>query len=421
MSDFGDRLLAGVRARILRRAYARCLKGLRRAATGRKLRVVFYVSELAKWKGDSLFRALKGSRRFEPVIAVMNLTRQAGDPPDAQRRSLDEKLRFFRDRGRAVIDVQKPGRRDIADVGEIGADIVFYQQPWDLPPQLKPTRVARRALTFYFPYYTPNYSDTEIEIDHKLHHQVFGHIVCDESTAAFYRAARKGMSGAYAGDYLPLGHPALDEIAFEPDPPPADGCVIYAPHWSVGFGDQVPPVPLSTFVETGRAILDYAKGHPEVRWAFKPHPMLKATLVSSGFMTPAEADAYYADWERLGESCQDGNYLGLFARSRAMVTDCGSFLTEYGCTGKPVIRLVNPKLRIGAQPCVGELYSKYYNVATAGELRAALEAVVGRNEDPRRGERLECLRGANLLGGHAARRIADYLDALVGPADGRFR
>ena len=103
MSDFGDRLLAGIRAGILRRDYARCLKRLRRAAAGRKLRVVFYVSELAKWKGESLFRALEGSERFEPVIAVMNLTRQAGDPPDAQRRSLDEKLRFFRDCGRAVI------------------------------------------------------------------------------------------------------------------------------------------------------------------------------------------------------------------------------------------------------------------------------------------------------------------------------
>ena len=421
MSDFGDRLLADVRAVALRRDYAHSLKRLRRAVAERKLKVVFCVAETAKWKGDSLFRELARSERFEPVIAVMNLTRQADDPLDEQRRALDEKLRFFGNRGMAAVNVQRLGRRDVADIDEVGADIVFYQQPWDLPPQLKPTRVARRALTFYFPYYTPNYSDTEIEIDHKLHHQVFGHVVCDESTARFYRSERRRMTGAYAGDYLPLGHPALDEISFEPDPPSADGCVIYAPHWSVGFGDKTPPVPLSTFVETGRAMLDYARAHPDVKWAFKPHPLLRSTLVDTGFMTEAETAAYYAEWDRLGETCLDGNYLGLFARSRAMVTDCGSFLTEYGCTGKPVIRLVNPQLRIGVQPFVGELYSKYYNVVTAGELSAALEMVVARGEDPRRGERLGCLKSANLLGGRAARRIADYLDALVGPPDGRFR
>lgn len=381
-------------------------------AAGRKLRVVFYVSELAKWKGDSLFRALERSARFEPVIAVMNLTRQADDSPDAQRRSLDEKLRFFRDRGRTVIDVQKLGRRDIADVGEIGADIVFYQQPWDLPPQLKPTRVARWALTFYFPYYTPNYSDTEIEIDHKLHHQVFGHIVCDESTAVFYREARKGMSGAYAGDYLPLGHPALDEIAFEPDFPSSDGCVIYAPHWSIDFGGHHPPLRYSTFVATGRAILVYAQAHPEIRWAFKPHPLLKATLVKSGFMTAAEVDAYYAAWECLGEVCYDGDYLGLFARSRAMITDCGSFLTEYGCTGKPVIRLVCPRLNAGVQPGVRDLYSTYYNVTTSAEAEAAFDSVLVRREDLRRADRLTCLHAANLVGGGCAQRIVDYLTSL---------
>ena len=411
MGELFDRVLYAVRVAWLRRNYRHALARIRGRKEAR-IKVAFLVSDLAKWKGASVFRALRETPPFDPFVAVMNMTRQAELSVGEQRRLLDEKMRFFAARGIPAVQVQRVGRKDTLTIGEIGADIVFYQQPWDLPPQLKPLPVSRRALTFYFPYYTPNYSDTAIEIDHKLHHQVFRHIVCDEATAVFYREARKRMSGAYAGDYLPLGHPALDEIAFEEDPPSADGCVIYAPHWSVDFGDHHPPLRYSTFVETGRAILAYAQAHPEIRWAFKPHPLLKVTLVKSGFMTAAEADDYYAAWESLGEACYDGDYLGLFARSRAMITDCGSFLTEYGCTGKPVIRLVCPRLNAGVQPGVRDLYSTYCNVTTAAEAEAAFDAVLVRGEDPRRADRLTCLQAANLVGGGCAQRIADYLTSL---------
>lgn len=412
ISDFCDRALAALRVVILRRNYSRDLSRIRRLAGGRNPKVAFLVSELSKWKGESLVRALETSGRFDPFVAVMNMTRQARLPEEEQRRLIEEKLAYFRGRGLRVVGIQRIGRKDTRTVEEIDADIVFYQQPWDLPPQMKPTRVSRRALTFYFPYFTPCYLDETLEIDHKLHHQLYGHIVCDERTAEIYRKARTRMSGPYAGDYLALGHPALDAIPFEEGVPDPSGCVIYAPHWSIVHGDHVPPLAYSTFLATGRAILDYAKAHPEVRWAFKPHPLLRTTLVKTGYMTEDEASRYYGDWERIGEACYDGDYPSLFARSRVIVTDCGSFLTEYGCTGKPVIRLVNPDLRIGVQPCIGDLYSTYYNVVTADELRTVLATVVEQGQDPKRAERIACLKRANLAGGDATRRIADYLEKL---------
>ena len=69
--------------------------------------------------------------------------------------------------------------------------------------------------------------------------------------------------------------------------------VIYAPHWAIkdiGFK-------YGTFEWSGQYMLNYAKSHPEIKWLFKPHPILFKTLVDTGLYTTQEAEQYYEDWE----------------------------------------------------------------------------------------------------------------------------
>lgn len=411
--DLGDRLVAFVRAVRTRSAYRRTLARIRRESRVRKIRVVFVVSELAKWKCQSVCDRLRRSPLFEPVVAVCNLTRLAHAPLQEQLAEGRSKADYFRKAGLTVVDIQKYGSKRTLSVEEIGADILFYQQPWDLSRALRPWVVARRALTFYVPYHTPGAFDLHLEIGHKVLHFLFGQVVCNEATAELYARLQKRAAGAYVTRYLPFGHPTLDQIT--PSSGDPNGPVIYAPHFSVTHGSCRPLLRLATFLENGREILDYAVAHPEIKWIFKPHPALRRTLVESGAMSEGDVNDYYAAWDRIGESCfgAPSEYLRLFARSRALITDCGSFLTEYGCTGKPVIRLVSPHLNVGSHPAVERLHRTYYNVCGLDELRAALRLVVESGEDPRRALRREALEATGLLGGNAAEKIVCHLESIV--------
>lgn len=416
VEDMKDSVLFGIRVMLLKRNYGRVLRRLRRACGSRRIRVAFLVSEIAKWKAQPVFDLMRASDLFDPFIAVMELTRNASRPVEELRRTGEEKVAYFTSRGMPAVDIWRYGTADTIDIGRLGADIVFYQQPWDLPRSMKPLPVSRRALTFYFPYSTPNRWLPKLDLGHKLHHFLFGYIVINEELAKLYLKMEKtDFIGAYAPRLLPFGHPTLDGIEFDDRPDDGSRCVIYAPHWSIQYGGLNPPLKYATFLENGRAILDYAKAHSEVKWAFKPHPGLKGTLVRQGAMTQAEVDAYYREWESIGEACYtaEGDYRKLFARSRALITDCGSFLTEYGCTGKPVIRLICRNLNVDPHPSVKALYAQYYNVRTAEEMYAAFETVVLKHEDPKREARVRELRRANLVGHDVAGRIVGYIRYLL--------
>lgn len=415
MDHLFDRLQYWVRVRRTIRNYRRCLEKLRAAARKRPIRVVFLVSEIAKWKGQGIFDLMKASDRFEPVIGILELTRFAGLPVDELKRRAAEKVEYFESRGMKTVDLWRYGTKDSLSVREVGADIVFYQQPWDLPKSMRPWNVAKDALTFYFPYSTPNRWLVDLDLGHKLHHYLFGYIVINAELAALYERLKKDFVGAYVPNLLPFGHPTLDAIEVDETPADLSRPVIYAPHWSIQYGGLNPPLKYSTFLENGRAILDYAKAHPEIKWAFKPHPDLMATVVRTGAMTQAEIDAYYHAWEEIGEACYtaESDYRKLFARSRALVTDCGSFLTEYGCTGKPVIRLICHNLNVEPHPAVKSLYAQYYNVRTEEELTSVFDEVVRKGNDTKRADRRRELDRANLVGHKVAKRIVDHLENLL--------
>lgn len=396
--------------------YARVLRRIRaKARRGQKIRVAFPVPELAKWKYQRVFEELAKSSLFDPFIAVMDLPENARLPTDELDRRIATRMRYFADRGMPVRDIWKKGSKDTISARELKADIVFYQQPWGLPKSLKPFTLSRHALTFYLPYFTPSNWDLSLHLDRPLHHLLYGYIVQDENVANTYASSQKLFRGAYSTRYLPLGHPSLDDIPFAGEKVDPDGPVIYAPHFSIEFGGIRQPCRFSTFLENGRQILEYAKSHPNVRWAFKPHPGLRRMLLKTGAMTQAEVDAYYGAWEKIGESCQTGpeDYYALFRRSRALITDCCSFLTEYGCTGKPIVWLVSGHSNFVMHPNVRELYATYYQARNLDEMYAKLDAIVVKREDSRRAERLMRLKASGLANGGAGKRIVSWLEDLV--------
>ena len=156
-------------------------------------------------------------------------------------------------------------------------------------------------------------------------------------------------------------------------------------------------------------MLNYAKQHPEIEWIFKPHPLLRLGIQRSGFMSDAEIDKYYQEWESIASHCYDSDYQDLFLDSRAMITDCGSFLSEYGATGRPVIRLISSVNIRKPIAKLNELYESYYQVHDLEELRMTLELVVENGQDPAREKRLSALEKTGLGSVDASANIVAHL------------
>ena len=157
-------------------------------------------------------------------------------------------------------------------------------------------------------------------------------------------------------------------------------------------------VTLSSFLENGRQILEYARKHSEFNWVFKPHPLLYKELISRGVWTKEEVDNYYNAWNEIGRVCTDGDYICLFQQAKALITDCGSFLVEFPMTGKPLIRLIPKDLDYPLFPAYEELYDSFYTVRNLEEMYEAFAQVLERGEDPKKDRRLKAVRDLGLMG-----------------------
>ena len=212
--------------------------------------------------------------------------------------------------------------------------------------------------------------------------------------------------------FVVTGHPALDRFNRESGREPKVGYVIYAPHFSFPHPLQEDFYTIGTFDWNGKQILEYAEAHPEIKWVFKPHPILRKILSEFGVMSKAEVDDYYARWEKIGLACYDSDYQELFLESRVMITDSGSFLPEYGSTGRPVIRLICAKNKHIPPKAARDVYDTYYNVRDLDEMYSAFKMIIEDRRDPNREKRLAAVRAAGLTGCDASTNIINYLLGL---------
>lgn len=376
---------------------------------GEKLRVAFIDTEIAKWKTQSLFDLMVADVHYEPFMLICRRDGDEHKSPEVMRSKVEAALAYFQAKGNTAIDAFDPSDLDLKRIRKYRPDLVFYQQTW-YANNLR--QVIGRALPCYVPYYVANYGTLALDATMDLHRLAAYFFLQSED----WVQALTGWAPwhFYSGKRLAVGHPALDYALLHPPSPPQASCVIYAPHFS--FITQLPSsdIGISTFPKNGREILAYAQAHPEMNWVFKPHPRLGRQLVSSGLMSQSEVDAYYAAWASLGTVCLNCDYQELFARATAMVTDCGSFLTEFGATGKPIIHLISSLAQISPMKPSQELFSTYYQVHDLEEMHQAFALVLERGEDPKCELRQAAVRKAALRGNYAAKNIMDFFDREFG-------
>ena len=130
-------------------------------------------------------------------------------------------------------------------------------------------------------------------------------------------------------------------------------------------------------------------------------------------MQKDEIDNYFDEWRKIGQISEGGNYVDLFKQSYCMITDCGSFITEYFITGNPVIHLISDKLV--PNKITEEIDKTYYRAKNQQELFEQLENVLVNKNDFKKNSRLELIEKLNLNNGTSAKRIVEDIlkDVIV--------
>ncbi len=390
--------------------YRRIIKRIRNYPRDRKIKVIFLVDSISKWKLQSLYDRMLESGHYDPIVALTI----CNDPCYWGHVDVTVELRkfhdFFEKRGCKCVYAYDVSKSEGVSLLTFDPDIIFFQEPFHaLFPGQSVADLRSSALCCYIPYSAEYEKINGLFNIPWFHNLLFLNCALNNQRAEYLRSLMPW--GQRSGMILGTGHTMFD--VYPPLNSGAHDLVIYAPHFSIPRKQYERLLIISTFMWSGKVMLEYAKKHPEIKWAFKPHPRLRGELIETGGWTEAEVDEYYSEWSKIAESCFDGNYLELFNRSKAMITDCASFLLEYPATGRPLIHL----RRLDHRPDYGEymlpLLNSYYQVTDEDQLLTALKMVVESGEDPNKDVRLKCLRDLNVIETDAAGNVMSCLNKCL--------
>jgi hypothetical protein len=384
----------------------------RKHKRGEKIKVLFIDTEVAKWKAQSLYLLMKERPDFEPIIGISRRDADVQFDSETIERGMVAAKSFFDRLGDRNVYIYDSARKAPINLDFLSPDIIFFQQPWYREGCHSIEVLHRKAITCYIPYGIPSYG---LDISARLwfHRLIAYHFVLNK---AWVREFKRGVSPFYySGKLLGLGHTMFDQVHGPQDSVMGDTkqkVVIYAPHFSISKSSDKMDflLKLSTFLENGSEILMYAKEHSEIKWVFKPHPVLRTALIAAAGWTEEEVDSYYSEWEKIGKVNTSGDYGRLFDSAYAMITDCASFLTEFGATGKPLIRLISSRNTSLPGMPARKLFSSFYEVHNLKEMYDCFKMVLEEEKDPNKRERLAIVRESNLTGQNAAKNIMDFFD-----------
>ena len=344
-----------------------------------KIRVLFVVSQLPKWKTESLYQAMQAHSRFEPILGVAlgNV-----DYPTMETEKLNVLLNYIREKRYEYTEL-----RLTADIQErIKPDIIFYQEADGGINQSIFFSSLHDILFCYSCYGILTL--TEKSLYNSPYHNICWQWFVESPLIIDY--AKIVMSNKAKNLYY-TGTPIVDELLADrntfADPwkyqKQPKKRIIWAPHHTIGIGKE--EINYGCFLEIAEDMKMLAEKYCDhVQWVFKPHPSLKQKLYY--LWGEERTNAYWTFWSDTN-NCQleEGKYIALFKYSDAIIHDCSSFTAEYLYMQKPCMYLVNGKehpLNSFGSAC----YDQYYKGKSVQDVEQFVVNVIN-GLDPRREER----------------------------------
>ena len=390
-----DKILIG---KEYQRKYNQIIDNLKGKVRTQKLHVVFVVSEISKWNCQDLFDKMQQSTIFQPSILVTyarNLN------------SLDnykKNIEIFKKRCHNVFSGYDVERDLDIDITNFEPDIVFFQQPWDLAENQDVETASKRALTFYIPYAIGDAPECIKYHLYDFYLKLYKYCVFSVEDA------RDIIKETKINNINIVGHPKLDTYYSYDKKDNKKKYVIYAPHHSINSNSILH---YGTFLWNYKTILNFAKEHKEFTWIFKPHPQLEDILQQFHLLTDEQIESYFNEWKSFGIYCDTCDYFDYFKQSKCLITDCGSFLTEYLPTESPVIHLRN-KMATNYTSTNKKIMKTYYDVWNNEQLLSTLDDVLVKDKDIKQGKRLNILTELGIKNTNVTQKIYNDIINTLG-------
>lgn len=395
---------------------------------GKKVNVFFLIAQPSKFGMETVYETMLKSELFEPYIYSIYLDKNTSLDKNFQKQC-DINYNYWKERGYRVINGYDENYNPIP-LYEHEPDIIFITDPVMFGFTSFNNHIFNwHYLTCYVPY------GLSIMEDVPYH---FNFVSINEMWKVFAPTRFDynsfiNQSDTYGLNTVYFGYPEFDsynsEINENQIPQKINNnnpTVIYAPHWSIkDYGRNN----ISTFHLYSKYFLDLLKKYPEINFVFKPHPRLLPRLYDliddKEIMSPEEYQKYIDEWNSAPNGIVLGevDYIELFKKSSALITDCGSFVLEYLYSGHPCIYLVNPNLRhfgkkknsfLDKYSLLGQEILKTYNIChNELDIQTNFENIVLKNIDDKKDEREAVLKKYSDYTGNSGKSIVEYLNKIL--------
>lgn len=372
-------------------------------SSGRVINFVFVLYDLATWKSEDLYLAMLKHPRFNPILAVTKNTSLKGHEKDVINYLLQKDYPYvYLDDNRRIVD-------------QIEVDMLMYQRPYLEFSPLHYWKENRKAVLVRMGYGFHSLLEPWLlmmSTSTNAWQDYYENDLCVQDCLKATKGKRFNL--------VVTGIPTMDWLAQPKDAYPdpwknkdTRKRIIWAPHHSTGNA-HMKGIAFGTFLEIADDMLKLAKEYSDrVYWTFKPHPVLRSALSQAGW-TDEDIDNYYNQWNNLGFSqFEEGEYMGLFKHSDAMIHDCSSFTMEYLCTGNPVLYVVRPEHQLGnTNRMTQQSFEKHYHATDMEGIRQFIENVIA-DADPRKEERISFV-NQYLRPPHGKTACENIMNAILG-------
>lgn len=300
------------------------------------INVAFQVLNLGCWKCDSVLRLMMKHPRFNPVIWLIP---ERNQPEDKVRINHEACRKYFAAQGAKCCS-----HYSMADFPEEDVpDVIFTAKP-HAHDIFSPHTAALFKKPVCCVHYGMHNTNDACSYDSPINNMaLFNFCENDFVLSQARELMRNGGRNSIA-----TGYPTNDLFLYPETPFPdswkeLEGSfkrVIWAPHWSI-YKNFLPGYESSTFLQMAEPMLRNAERFKgSIQFAFKPHPTLYPMLLQHPDWGEERTKAYYRKWAEMENTqYEDGEYIGLFMHSDAIIHDCGSFILEYLFANKPCMYL----------------------------------------------------------------------------------
>ena len=382
---------------------------MRDIAKKRRLRVAFLVVYDSVFPAEAVYRKMRESKVFEPVLYVIPDTLRGEQNMLTQMFKTYKSLKEKYGEVFLTYDIEHKTFTAIEDSFDIFCTANPYDTMTHVNYRVRHLTIERGKLSFYINYGYPGVSYGREVFAFQAMSLVWKYFI--ESEALFPEYRRHEI--LYGLNTEIVGYPKMDALAqCRIDTKRTFKRVIIAPHHTI---EDSASIQISTFLLFADMFLELPARYPEVQFVFRPHPMLFPKLADDKFWGREKAEKYLATMKAFPnvEYQDGGDYFETFANADGIIHDCSSFLTEWMYTEKPGCYLLRNRESIGEQfmPAGQAVLDLYYQAFCEEDIIRFLDDVILRGEDPLKEKRESYVRRYIKVNyPDASGRIVSYLE-----------